>query len=105
MVESKFFKRDFCYDKNRKRQLDSSKITNMVKILRRTFNRNIQVVYLLVNSWFTCHELIELVKIKPIELIVIFKMEKAKFNVGDKLRLYFYKTSKRGKWNLIISTD
>lgn len=127
----------------RKKELNISKIQNMLAMLRRAFKRKIQVDYVLVDSWFACYELIKFIKNKPAELIAMFKMGKAKYDVFDsqlsakqivtklkkakkvkwnralkmyctdiivsykgyKLRLYFCKTSKRGRWHLLGSTN
>lgn len=129
--------------KKREKELNISKIRNMIKMIKRALKRKIKVDYILADSWFVCNELIKLAKSYSVELVGMFKMGKAKFLFQDKeltakqisrilqkrkkvrwnkslglycgsaivsykgtdLKLYFCKTTKRGKFHLLVSTD
>lgn len=129
----------------RHREYFSTKIENMIKMLRTAIGRGVRFDYLLVDSWFTCHELVRFVKSRRIgcHLLGMIKMGTTKYLYkgesrsakqildllrrtkrtkrsratgfyygealvtfkGIEVKLFFSKTSKRGKWHGLLTTD
>lgn len=117
----------------------------MIKMLRKAIGQGIRFDYLLVESWFTCHELVRFIKSRRIgcHLLGMVKMGTTKYLYkgearsakqiletlrrtkrnkrsratglyygeamveikGIPVKLFFSKTSKRGKWHGMLTTD
>lgn len=134
-----------CQGRKRHREYFSTKIEGMIAMLRTAIGHGIRFDYLLVDSWFTCHELVKFVRSRRIgchELGMI-KMGTTRYGYkgeprsakqilelpgrtkktkrsratglyygeavvdfkGTGVKLFFSKTSKRGKWHGLLTTD
>ena len=131
--------------KMRTKECFTSKISSMISMVRLAISNGIRFDYLLVDSWFTCFELVKFIKTRKIDcnLLGMIKMGKTKYSVTDKLlsakqivdyskrkkllkrsrqlgysyfdlivefqgikvKLFFSKTSHKGKWSGLLSTD
>ena len=129
----------------RREEYTTSKIQQMIVTIRRAIGKGIRFDYLLVDSWFTCFELVKFIKTRRIKchLIGMIKMGKTKYLYKEKdlsarqlldvlkrskkvkrsrlsgfyycealvlfknieVKIFFSKTSKRGKWHGLLSTD
>lgn len=129
----------------RHREYFSTKIEGMMEMLRTAIGRGVRFDYLLVDSWFTCHELVRFVKARRIgcHLLGMIKMGTTKYGyrekslsakqlvdllrkakktrrsratglyygeavvdfMGTEVKIFFSKTSKRGKWHGLLTTD
>lgn len=123
----------------------TSKIENMITMLGRAIGQGVRFDYLLVDSWFTCHQLVKFIKNRKIDchLLGMIKMGNTRYHYKDKpltskqiidslkrskktkrsrstgfyygetivmfqgmaVKLFFCKTSKRGKWHGLLTTD
>lgn len=71
----------------RSKEADESKIDNAAKMIKRALNKGLEVDYLLMDSWFTCWEFIDLVskqKDRTLHLIGMYKIAKTKFTLDQK---------------------
>jgi hypothetical protein len=85
---------------DRAREADETKIAMMIKMLKRALSHNFAIDYVLVDSWFTCQQLIETVlKIKKqnTHLIGMFKNAKSLFVYKGKKITYSKIRSQLGK--------
>lgn len=76
---------------DRVKEADQTKIETGVKMFNSAVKRGLQFNYLLMDSWYTCNEFIELVrsvKSQTIHLIGIYKIAKIKFIYNDKTYTY-----------------
>jgi hypothetical protein len=129
----------------RRREYFSTKIEGMIAMLRKAIGQGVRFDYLLVDSWFTCHELVRFIKTRRIgcHLLGMIKMGITKYGYegesrsakqildllrrtkrtkrsratglyygeaivdfkGIRVKLFFSKTSKRGKWHGLLTTD
>jgi len=129
----------------RKQEYFTSKIEQMMKMIRTAINKGIRFDYVLVDSWFTCFALVKFIKTRRIDtqLIGMAKMGKTRYlfdeknltakEIVDQLRksrktkrskqlscyygeavvdfngipvkLFFAKTTKKGKWSVLLTTD
>jgi hypothetical protein len=64
---------------SRIKELDTSKIKMMLRMLYSAIYRCLQVDYVLVDSWFNCDALIKTVRSEGIHLIGMYKIAKTKF--------------------------
>lgn len=71
----------------RVQEYNSSKITQMIKMIRRAISQGIRFDYLLVDSWFTCFELINFIRTRRIKchLIGMIKMGNTKYNFNENM--------------------
>ena len=75
----------------RVKEADQTKIETGIKMFKRAVKRGLQFDYLLMDSWYTCNEFIELVrsvKTQTIHLIGMYKIAKTKFIYNDKSYTY-----------------
>jgi len=122
-----------------------SKIDSMIHMIRLAIAKGIRFDYLLVDSWFTCFELVRFIASRRIKchFIGMIKMGKTRYNTFDKsltaketvdllrrkrmtkrskllgcyyaqtigdfkgipVKLFFCKTSKKGNWNGLMTTN
>ena len=70
----------------RKQEYTSSKIKQMIAMIRRAITKGIRFDYLLVDSWFTCFELIDFIKTRRIKchLLGMIKMGKTHYLYKEK---------------------
>jgi hypothetical protein len=71
----------------RKQELDEKKTDMIVKMIKRASKRGLNASYVLMDSWFTCEEVIKSIrKIKrgALHVVGICKMDKRKFNIDGK---------------------
>jgi Transposase DDE domain. len=64
---------------NRMKELDTSKIEMMLRMLYSAIYRCLPIDYVLVDSWFTCDALIKTVRSEGLHLIGMYKIAKTKF--------------------------
>ena len=123
----------------------STKIASMIKMIRLAITKGIRFDYLLVDTWFTCFELVKFITTRRIGCHLLGRIKKGKTHYGafekmltanelvDLLRrkkmvkrskllgfyyceqivdfkgiqvkLFFFKTSKRGDWNGVLTTN
>jgi len=126
-------------------QYFSTKIESTISMLRLAISKGVRFDYLLVDSWFTCHELVKFIVTRRIgcHFLGMIKMGKTRYKVFDKnltakeiverlrrtkktkrskllgyyygeiivdfkgieVKLFFCKTSKKGSWNAIMTTN
>jgi predicted nucleic acid-binding Zn finger protein len=84
-----YFKTRNSKSPSRKRiaEMDSSKIDNAIKMVKRAVNKGFDADYVLMDSWFTCEKIIkEIQGIKKccIHVLGMAKMAKAKYEVNEK---------------------
>jgi hypothetical protein len=129
----------------RKEDYFTTKIQSMISMIRTAIKKGVRFDYLLVDSWFTCFELVKFIKTRRINthLIGMGKMGKTRYlfkqkqltarEIIDRLRkskklkrskllscyysdivvdfkgievkLLFCKTSRKGKWTMLLTTD
>ncbi|MBW6484508.1 MAG: transposase [Vicingaceae bacterium] len=129
----------------RKQEYFNSKIQQMIEMIRMAIGKGVRFDYLLVDSWFTCYEVIKFVRTRKIKchLLGMAKMGNTKYVFNDKkcsakeivdyqrrtkkvkysntlrcyysetvvdfngiaVKLFFSKTSRKGKWNVLLSTN
>lgn len=122
-----------------------TKISSMISMIQRAIENGVRFDYLLVDSWFTCHELVKFIKTRSIfchflgmikmgntrydfegkqltskEIVEILKRKKKikrskSLNCwhgeamvvfqGIEVKLFFCKTSRKGNWHGLLSTD
>ncbi len=122
-----------------------SKIDSMIKMIRLAISKGIRFDYVLVDSWFTCFELVKFIVSRRIKchFIGMIKMGKTRYNAfgksltskeivdslrrkkltkrskllgyyyaetivdfkGIKVKLLFCKSSKKGNWNGMMTTN
>lgn len=133
------------FGKLRSEEYTDSKIQQMIVMAKRAIQQGIRFEYLLVDSWFTCFELIKFIKTRRIKchLLGMIKMGNTNYlykgkNLSAKqlvevlrknkkikrskvsgfyycqavvmiknieVKIFFSKTSKRGKWHGILCTN
>jgi hypothetical protein len=129
----------------RKEEYFKSKIDQMLEMIKRAIKQGLRFDYVLVDSWFTCYDLVKLIKTRRIacHLLGMAKMGKTNYLFGNKnlnakqiienqrrskkvkrskalncqysevlvyfsgieVKLFFCKTSRKGKWHLLLTTD
>lgn len=129
----------------RKQEYFTTKIQSMILMIRTAITQGLRFDYVLVDSWFTCFELVHFVKTRRISchLLGMAKMGKTKYFFNDKMltakeivdflrrtkklkrskllscyyceavvemkgievKLFFSKTSHKGKWCVLLTTD
>jgi nicotinamidase-related amidase len=71
------------------KETDVSKIASMVAMLKRALRNKLEVDYVLMDSWFTCWEVVSLIiKRKGLHLIGMYKGAKTKFDYMGKSLTY-----------------
>lgn len=129
----------------RKEEYFTSKIQNMIEMVRTAISNGIRFDYLLVDSWFTCFALVKFIKARRFgchllgmakmgktrylfngkkltakeivdcqrkakrlkrskQLMCYFSEAVVEFN-GIRVKLLFCKTSRKGKWRVLLTTD
>jgi hypothetical protein len=123
----------------------STKIASMIKMIRLAIRKGVRFDYLLVDSWFTCFELVKFITTRRIgcHLLGRIKMGTTRYDAFDKMltskelvvllrrkkmvkrskllgfyycqqivdfkgvevKLLFFKTSRKGNWNGIMTTN
>ncbi len=76
---------------DREQEADQTKIETGVKMFKRAIKHGLKFDYLLMDSWYTCNEFIELVrgvKSQTIHLIGMYKIAKTQFIYNDKSYTY-----------------
>lgn len=131
--------------KKRTQECFLSKISSMIVMIQRAISKGIRFDYLLVDSWFTCFELVKFIKTRKIDchLLGMIKMGITKYSLngkllsakqivdfskrkkhlkrssklgysyfeviidfqGIKVKLFFCKTTHKGKWHELLSTN
>lgn len=129
----------------RKKEYYQTKIFQMIEMLKSAINEGLRFEYVLVDSWFTCFELIKFINTRRIgcHLLGMAKMGLSKYSQNGKelnakqiidnlrktkkikhsktlncyysevlvdfkgieVKLFFCKTSRKGKWHLLLTTD
>lgn len=129
----------------RKEEYFTSKIQNMIEMVRTAIRNGLRFDYLLVDSWFTCFALVKFIKTRRsgCHLLGMAKMGKTRYLFNGKkltakeivdcqrkarklkrskqlrcyfseavvqfngiqVKLFFCKTSRKGKWNVLLTTD
>lgn len=129
----------------RKEEYFTTKIQSMIKMIRTAIGNGLRFDYVLVDSWFTCFELVKFIKTRRIgvHLLGMAKMGKTRYLFNGKkltakeivdyqrktkkikrskqlvsyysevlvnfneiqVKLFFNKTSRKGKWHLLLTTD
>lgn len=146
-LKERFFK--FRYKNSvsyqRKEEYFTTKIQSMIKMIRTAIANGLRFDYVLVDSWFTCFELVKFIKTRRIgvHLLGMAKMGKTRYLFNGKkltakeivdyqrkakkikrskqlasyysevlvnfneipVKLFFSKTSRKGKWHLLLTTD
>jgi hypothetical protein len=70
-------------------ETDMSKIESMVAMVKRALKKKLEVDYLLMDSWFTCWQIVSLVmKRKGLHLIGMYKGAKTLFEINGKKMTY-----------------
>ena len=72
----------------RKKELDTSKIKSMVKMLIQAVKQGIEAEYVLTDSWFTCWETVSTAIENNLKYIGMFSKVKTKFTYRSKLYNY-----------------
>ena len=129
----------------RKQEYFTTKIENMIEMVRTAIGQGLRFDYMLVDSWFTCYALVKFVatrrfgchllgmakmgktrylfngkKLTSKEIIDCLRKQKklkrskqltcffseamVDFN-GIEVKLFFCKTSRKGKWNVLLTTN
>jgi DDE superfamily endonuclease len=131
--------------KKRTQECFTTKIESMISMIRLAISKGIRFDYLLVDSWFTCFELVQFIKTRKIgcHLLGMIKMGTSKYSFngnslsakqivdfhkrkkqlkrsrnlgysyiecivdfqGIKVKLFFCKTSHKGKWHGLLTTN
>jgi hypothetical protein len=126
-------------------QYYTSKIESTISMLRLAISKGVRFDYLLVDSWFTCHEIVKFIVTRRIgcHFLGMIKMGKTRYEVlgknltakeiierlrrtkktkrskllgyyygeiivnfkGIEVKIFFCKTSKKGNWNGIMTTN
>lgn len=129
----------------RKQEYFTTKIENMIKLVRTAIGQGLRFDYILVDSWFTCYALVKFVatrrfdchllgmakmgktrylfngkkvtskeiidclrkqkKMKRSKQLMCFFSEAMVYFNGIKIKLFFCKTSRKGKWNVLLTTN
>jgi hypothetical protein len=129
----------------RKEEYFTSKIQNMIEMVRTAIGNGLRFDYLLVDSWFTCFALVKFIQTRRFgcHLLGMAKMGKTRYLFSGKkltakeivdyqrktkklkrskqlmcyfteavvdfngiqVKLFFCKTSRKGKWNVLLTTD
>ncbi len=129
----------------RKQEYFANKIQSMILMIRTAITQGLRFDYVLVDSWFTCFELVHFIKTRRISchLLGMAKMGKTKYLFNNKLltakeivdflrrtkklkhskllscyyceavvemkglevKLFFSKTSRKGNWYVLLTTD
>ena len=129
----------------REKEYFTTKIQSMICMIKTAINNGLRFDYVLVDSWFTCFELVDFIKKRRIgcHLLGMAKMGKTRYVLNDKLltakeiidslrrnkktkhskqlccyygevvvdfkgvpvKLFFSKTSRKGRWSVLLSTD
>ena len=85
---------------DRARETDETKIAIMLKMLKRAVSHHFKIDYVLVDSWFTCQQLIEAVlkiKSQKVHLIGMYKNARALFGYRGKQLTYSQIRNRLGK--------
>ncbi|WP_297693399.1 transposase [uncultured Eudoraea sp.] len=78
-----------CYGKQRMLETDISKIDGAIAIIKRVLKKKLDLDYILMDSWFTCWAMVELVKKRTkLHLIGMYKGAKTKFDINGKQLTY-----------------
>lgn len=72
----------------RKKELDTSKISSMVKMLKQAVKQGIHAEYVLTDSWFTCWETVHTAIENKLKYIGMFSKVKTKFSYNSKQYTY-----------------
>jgi hypothetical protein len=72
----------------RKKELDSTKTDNAIKMLKRAVFRGIDAKYVLTDSWFSCIELIKVAVANQLTFIGMYSKVKTKFDYRGKPLTY-----------------
>ena len=72
----------------RKKELDSSKISSCIKMVKRAIKKGIDLQYILTDSWFSCLELIKTATEHKLIFIGMYSKVKTKFNYNGRLLTY-----------------
>ena len=87
----------------------ASKIDTAISMLKRSIIEGVRFDYLLVNSWFTCTELLKaLQKSKSVKYSRSIGYYTAAISAklsGIKINLFFYRKGKNGNWNALLTSD
>jgi hypothetical protein len=129
----------------RKEEYFTTKIQSMIELIRTAISNGLRFEYILVDSWFTCFELVKFTKTRRIgaHLLGMAKMGKTRYGYNHKnltakeiidyqrktkklkrsnqlksyysevvvdingipVKLFFSKTSRKGKWSVLLTTD
>lgn len=133
------------FGNKRKEEYFTSKIQNMIEMVRTAISNGIRFDYLLVDSWFTCFALVKFIKVRRFgchllgmakmgktrylfngkkltakeivdyqrkgrklkrskQLMCYFSEAVVEFN-GIQVKLFFCKTSRKGNWRVLLTTD
>ena len=88
-IKERYSKRRNKYDKSKERIDDyfSTKITSMIGMIRLAIKKGVRFDYLLVDSWFTCFELVKFITTRRIgcHLLGRIKMGKTRYGAFDKI--------------------
>jgi ABC-type multidrug transport system fused ATPase/permease subunit len=94
------------------KETDVSKIASMVAMLKRALRNKLEVDYVLMDSWFTCWEVVSLIiKRKGLHLIGMYKGAKTKFDYMGKSLTYSQVRNELGnpircrRLGIVISKD
>ncbi|GHT18113.1 IS4 family transposase ISDha5 [Bacteroidia bacterium] len=133
------------FGKVRENEYFKSKIEMMISMLKSAISQGIRFDYLLVDSWFTCFEIVNFIKKRKIKchFLGMLKNGNTKYHIngkdltvkeilhnlkhskkmsyskklhcwfyeqtvdfkGIKVKLFFCRTTKRGKWNCLLTTN
>lgn len=131
--------------KKRTQECFTTKIDSMISMIRLAITKGIRFDYLLVDSWFTCFELVQFIKTRKMDchILGMIKMGITKYSFngnllsakqlvdnfkrkkqikrsrklgyryiecvvdfqGIKVKLFFCKTSHKGKWHGLLTTN
>jgi len=84
--------------RQRVKETDMSKIDSMVAMIKRALKKKLEVDYVLMDSWFTCWEVVGLViKRKGLHLIGMYKTATTKFIIREKTLTYSQIRNELGK--------
>lgn len=71
---------------NREKEFYLTKIQSMIQMIRRAIQQGIRFDYVLVDSWFTCHELVKFITTRkiPCHFLGMAKMAKTRYGYNGK---------------------
>ena len=74
------------FGNKREQELVTDKISNAIKMVKNAINQNIDVDYLLMDSWFFCEAFLKLISSlkRKVDIVGMVKMAKAKYTYQDK---------------------